>query len=244
MSEHVNDGKRGFLKTAMLGAGASAIGAAAPGPVLAQMLETNIREDSVLAKIRKEGVINVGYAQTGPWFYKDARTGELGGIYKDVVDMLAKEIQIKVEWKEHPDTRQGGFPDGGRDKRQVATAPLAAPAVGPMGPQFNNKNPGKRGISLNVRHPKGREIALEFLRRSDVVAEGFSPGVFERWGFGWDVLQQINPTIIYAQQSGMGAAGAYGRLRAIGPTAAALSGLTHSGGLPEPDLWTRPIGTR
>jgi hypothetical protein len=38
MSEQVNDGKRGFLKTAMLGAGASAIGAAAPGPVLAQML--------------------------------------------------------------------------------------------------------------------------------------------------------------------------------------------------------------
>jgi len=101
MSDHVNDGKRGFLKTAMLGAGAGAFGAAAaPGVTLAQMLETNIREDSVLAKIRKEGVINVGYAQTGPWFYKDAKTGELGGIYKDVVDMLAKEIQIKVEWKE------------------------------------------------------------------------------------------------------------------------------------------------
>jgi ABC-type amino acid transport substrate-binding protein len=101
MSDNVNDGKRGFLKTAMLGVGASAIGAgAAPRVALAQMLETNIREDSVLAKIRKEGVINVGYAQTGPWFYKDAKTGELGGIYKDVVDMLAKEIQIKVEWKE------------------------------------------------------------------------------------------------------------------------------------------------
>ena len=101
MSDHVNDGKRGFLKTAMFGAGAGAFGAAAaPGVTLAQMLETNIREDSVLAKIRKEGVINVGYAQTGPWFYKDAKTGELGGIYKDVVDMLAKEIQIKVEWKE------------------------------------------------------------------------------------------------------------------------------------------------
>ena len=65
MSEQVNDGKRGFLKTAMLGAGASAVGAAAPGVALAQMLETNIREDSVLAKIRKEGGINVGYAQTG-----------------------------------------------------------------------------------------------------------------------------------------------------------------------------------
>ena len=104
MSESVNDGKRDFLKqAAMLGAaaGAGAVGGAvAPQAALAQMLETSIREDSVLAKIRKEGVIRVGYAQTGPWFYKDAKTGDLGGIYKDVVDMLAKEIQVKVEWKE------------------------------------------------------------------------------------------------------------------------------------------------
>jgi polar amino acid transport system substrate-binding protein len=104
MSERVNDGKREFLKaTAMLGAAASAGaigGAVAPQAALVQMLETSIREDSVLAKIRKEGVIRVGYAQTGPWFYKDAKTGDLGGIYKDVVDMLAKEIQVKVEWKE------------------------------------------------------------------------------------------------------------------------------------------------
>src|SRR5262249_27235330 len=101
MTDNVNDGKRNLLKTAMLGAAAGAVGGAvAPSLTLAQMLETNIREDSVLAKIRREGVINVGYAQTGPWFYKDAKTGELGGIYKDVVDILAKEIQIKVEWKE------------------------------------------------------------------------------------------------------------------------------------------------
>src|SRR5262245_4908006 len=102
MSNFVNDSKRDFLKqAAMLGAVSGAVGTAmAPGVALAQILETNIREDSVLAKIRKEGVIRVGYAQTGPWFYKDAKTGELGGIYKDVVDMLAKEIQIKVEWKE------------------------------------------------------------------------------------------------------------------------------------------------
>src|SRR5204862_7532320 len=82
-------------------AGAGAIGgAAAPNVAFAQMLDSSIREDSVLAKIRKEGVINVGYAQTGPWFYKDAKTGELGGIYKDAVEMLAKHLQIKVNWKE------------------------------------------------------------------------------------------------------------------------------------------------
>src|SRR5246127_4761410 len=137
MSEHVNDGKRGFLKTAMLGAGATAIGAAAPGPVLAQMLETNIREDSVLSKIRKEGVINVGYAQTGPWFYKDAKSGELGGIYKDVVDMLAKEIQIKVEWKEATfanstvGLRRGDYDLFGSSLTYLVPRALAVDFVGP-----------------------------------------------------------------------------------------------------------------
>jgi crotonobetainyl-CoA:carnitine CoA-transferase CaiB-like acyl-CoA transferase len=143
-----------------------------------------------------------------------------------------------VEWKDHPDTRGGGFPPGGRAARDAATAPLDAASTGPMGVHFNNKNPGKRGISLNVRHPKGREIAEEFLRWGDVVTEGFSPGVFQRWGFGWDRLQEINPTIIYAQQSGMGGSGSYGRYRAVGPIAAALSGLTEMGGLPEPALPT------
>jgi crotonobetainyl-CoA:carnitine CoA-transferase CaiB-like acyl-CoA transferase len=145
---------------------------------------------------------------------------------------------IKVEWKANPDTRGGGFPAGGRDARRTTTTPLANEPTGPMGGQFNNKNPGKRGISLNVRSPRGREMALEFIRRSDVVAEGFSPGVFERWGLGWNTLRELNPSIIYAQQSGMGAHGTYGRFRAVGPIAGSLSGLTHLGGLPEPALPT------
>jgi polar amino acid transport system substrate-binding protein len=102
MTDDVNDGKRDFLRTAaVLGMTGGMIGAAlAPREAIAQMLETGIREDSSLAKIRKEGVMRVGYSQTGPWFYKDAKTGDLGGIYKDAVDRLAKEMEVKVDWKE------------------------------------------------------------------------------------------------------------------------------------------------
>src|SRR5215213_9003381 len=102
MNDMVDDGKRGFLKQAALfGAASGAVGGAmAPSTTLAQILETGVREESVLTKCRKEGVLRVGYAQTGPWFYKDAKTGDLGGIYKDVVDLLAKEIQVKVDYKE------------------------------------------------------------------------------------------------------------------------------------------------
>ena len=102
MNRFIDAGKRDFLKgAAMLGAASGLVAAGAPPrEALAQVLETGIRPDSVLAKIRKDGVLRVGYSQTGPWFYKDARTGDLGGIYKDVCDRLAKEIEIKLEYKE------------------------------------------------------------------------------------------------------------------------------------------------
>ncbi len=149
---------------------------------------------------------------------------------------LGAEV-IKVEWKTAPDTRFAAMPPvGGREAREKATAPLPARTDIDMGGQFNNKNPGKRGISLNVRHPKGLAIARRLIATSDIVAEGFSPGVLERWGLGYDALRAIKPDIIYARQSGWGARGVYGRLRATGPIAQSFTGLSEMSGLPEPAM--------
>jgi crotonobetainyl-CoA:carnitine CoA-transferase CaiB-like acyl-CoA transferase len=144
---------------------------------------------------------------------------------------------IKVEWAAHPDTRLAAMaPVGGRAAREVATAPLEGVKDPDMGGQFNNKNAGKRGISLNVRHPRGLEIARQLVAASDIVAEGFSPGVMESWGLGYEALRAIKPDIIYAQQSGMGSAGTYGRFRAVGPIAASLAGTSETSGLPQPAM--------
>jgi crotonobetainyl-CoA:carnitine CoA-transferase CaiB-like acyl-CoA transferase len=144
---------------------------------------------------------------------------------------------IKVELKSHPDTRLAAMaPVGGRAAREQATAPLPGVTDPDMGGQFNNKNPGKRGISLNVRHPKGLEIAKRLVAMSDIVAEGFSPGVLDSWGLGYDVLRSIKPDIIYVQQSGMGAQGTYGRFRTVGPIANSFAGLSEMSGLPEPAM--------
>lgn len=144
---------------------------------------------------------------------------------------------IKIEWKDHPDTRLGaGAPEGGRVAREQATVPLPGSMDPDMGGQFLNKNPGKLGISLNVRHPEGLEIARRLIGMSDVVAEGFSPGVMDRWGLGYDKLREIKQDIIYVQQSGMGTAGVYGRFRAVGTVAAALAGTSEMSGLPEPAM--------
>jgi crotonobetainyl-CoA:carnitine CoA-transferase CaiB-like acyl-CoA transferase len=144
---------------------------------------------------------------------------------------------IKVELKSHPDTRMAAMaPVGGREARDKATGPLPGVTDPNMGGQFNNKNPGKRGISLNVRHPKGLEIAKKLVAMSDIVAEGFSPGVLDSWGLGYDAMRAVKPDIIYVQQSGMGAQGTYGRFRTVGPVANSFSGLSEMSGLPEPAM--------
>lgn len=144
---------------------------------------------------------------------------------------------FKVEWHENPDTRLAAMaPVGGRAAREAATAPLPGVTDPDMGGQFNNKNAGKRGLSLNIRHPEGLQIAKRLVAMCDVVAEGFSPGVLERLGLGYEVMKSIRPDIIYVQQSGMGGTGTYGRFRTVGPVAASFAGTTDMAGLPEPGL--------
>jgi crotonobetainyl-CoA:carnitine CoA-transferase CaiB-like acyl-CoA transferase len=142
---------------------------------------------------------------------------------------------LKVEWKTHPDSGRGSLvPEGGREAREHASEPLSAVKDNSVGGQYNNKNPGKRGLSLNVADPRGLKIAKALLAKCDVLAEGFSPGVLERWGLGYEEQREIRPGIIYVKQSGMGAFGTYGRFRAVGPIAAALSGMSEMSGLPSP----------
>lgn len=144
---------------------------------------------------------------------------------------------LKIEWKENPDTRLAAMaPVGGREARMKATGPLPGVKDIDMGGQFNNKNSGKLGLSLNIKHGRGLEIAKELLSQCDIVAEGFSPGVLDRLGLSYEVMKEIKPDIIYIQQSGMGNHGTYGRMRTVGPVAAALAGTSEMSGLPEPAM--------
>ena len=100
MSKQVEDGKRDFLKGVALAGAAAGIAAAGSTPAFAQMLDSGVPATSMLAKCRKAGVLRVGFSQTGPWFYRDAKSGKLGGIYKDAVDQLCHGLEVKPEYKE------------------------------------------------------------------------------------------------------------------------------------------------
>ncbi|HAL48105.1 MAG: CoA transferase [SAR202 cluster bacterium] len=98
---------------------------------------------------------------------------------------------------------------------------------------FNNFNSNKLSISLNLRHPKGKEIALRLVPLADVVVENFSGGTFERMGFGYETLRKLRPDIIMVSHSLTGLTGPWKHIKGHGPMAAAMSGMHHLSGYPD-----------
>ena len=145
---------------------------------------------------------------------------------------------IKVEHSSRIDGMrwgQGMCPPGGRAERDAAEAAIYSPVSDNPDRcgNFMEINSGKLGLSLNLKHAEGRQILEEMIRDADMIVEGFSPGTMERMGLGYERLKELNPSIIYVQQSAFGQAGTYGGARGFGPTAQAISGLSEMSGLPE-----------
>ena len=107
------------------------------------------------------------------------------------------------------------------------------------GGMFNNYNRNKLGITLNMRMPRGRDLAEQLIAASDALTENFAPGVMERWGLTETHVRDIRPDIIYARMSGYGHSGPYAEYRSYGPVVQAVCGLSHISGLPgrEPSGW-------
>ncbi len=119
-------------------------------------------------------------------------------------------------------------------------APFVDERTGPdMGGGFNNHNVEKRGITLNLRTDRGKEILAEIVKRSDVVSENFAAGVLDKWGFGWERLRALREDVIYVSNCGFGHTGPYASYKTWGPIVQAMSGLTFTSGLPdaEPAGW-------
>lgn len=119
-------------------------------------------------------------------------------------------------------------------------APFPDDRRGPdFGGGFNNHNVEKRGITLNLRTDRGKEILNEIVKKSDVVSENFAAGVLDKWGFGWEELRSIREDIIYVSNCGFGHTGPYASYKTWGPIVQAMSGLTFTSGLPdsEPAGW-------
>ncbi|HZH82614.1 MAG TPA: formyl-CoA transferase [Phototrophicaceae bacterium] len=69
---------------------------------------------------------------------------------------------------------------------------------------FTMLNCNKRSITINTKHEKGKEIFRKLVGSCDVMVENFAPGALDRQGFTWEVLQKLNPRLIYASVKGFG----------------------------------------
>src|SRR6202045_3056753 len=101
-------------------------------------------------------------------------------------------------------------------------------------------NRNKRSIALDLKMPKGKEIALELIASADVVAENFRPGVMDKLGLGYDALRRHKPALIYASASGYGPDGPYAQRPGQDLLAQALFGLMAITG--QPETGPRPVG--
>jgi crotonobetainyl-CoA:carnitine CoA-transferase CaiB-like acyl-CoA transferase len=95
---------------------------------------------------------------------------------------------------------------------------------------FRALNGCKRGMVLNLKTERGRELLIEMARSADVLVENFAPAVMPRLGLGADVLMQANPRLIYASASGFGSTGPYADKLALDLTIQAMSGMMSTTG--------------
>jgi formyl-CoA transferase len=85
-------------------------------------------------------------------------------------------------------------------------------------------NANKRSLTLNLKHPRGKDVFRALLKTADVLLENFVPGVIERLGFGYPILQAINPRLVFASIKGFGSYGPYRDYKSYEPIAQAMGG--------------------
>ncbi len=101
-------------------------------------------------------------------------------------------------------------------------------------------NANKRSLTLNLKHTRGKEVFRSLLQRADVLLENFGPGVIERLGFGYPVLRELNPRLVFASIKGFGSYGPYRDYKSYEPIAQAMGGamsVTGSADGPPTYMW-------
>jgi len=74
---------------------------------------------------------------------------------------------------------------------------------------FVSFNRNKRSIAVDLKSDEGKKIVLDIISKSDILIENFRPGVMDRLGLGYDLINVMNPRLVYCSSSGYGSSGPY-----------------------------------
>ncbi len=119
------------------------------------------------------------------------------------------------------------WPDPGRSMIRYQMTP------GGFNAYFETHNRNKRGIVLDLKAARGREVFHRLVENADVVVQNFRPGVNKRLGIDYETLSKINPKLIYCSASGFGLKGPDAGNPALDPLAQARGGVMSVTGEPE-----------
>jgi len=88
-------------------------------------------------------------------------------------------------------------------------------------------NRGKKGISLDVRKPAGRDLLLRMIPTIDVLVENFRTGTLDKWGLDAATLWRANPRLIILRVTGFGQTGPYAQRPGFARIFEAMSGFAN-----------------
>ncbi len=132
---------------------------------------------------------------------------------------LGAEV-IKVELPGRGDPIRGNGPFAGPEG--IHARPSSSEDIST---RFLKRAQGVKSLTLDLKHPRGKELFLELAKESDVVLENLSPGSLRRTGLGYEEVAAVNPGIVYASISGYGQTGPYKDRPAHDPQIQGMSGL-------------------
>jgi alpha-methylacyl-CoA racemase len=93
--------------------------------------------------------------------------------------------------------------------------------------RFNVLNRGRLSVAVDLKHPDGAAVVLRLAETSDILFEGFRPGVAERLGIGPQECHARNQALVYGRMTGWGQTGPYAQQAGHDITYLAVAGALH-----------------
>jgi len=94
-------------------------------------------------------------------------------------------------------------------------------------------NTNKYSMSLDLNHPRAREVTERLVKWADVVADSMTPGTMASWGLDYESCRRINPSIIYFSTTQQGQYGPHHSFKGVGHHINALAGFSTCTGWPD-----------
>jgi alpha-methylacyl-CoA racemase len=111
-----------------------------------------------------------------------------------------------------------------------------------MDPRVNLVNRGKRSIAVDLQRDASKALVAELIKNSDILIEGFRPGVMEKLGFGPDKALALNPRLVYGRMTGWGQDGPYKMAAGHDIAYVAVTGTLHAIGDEDPVIPLNLVG--